>query len=150
MSVEEVIKNFSSRFIATREPAGNLRGHVMPSGSRSSHSSDRYWQALEEFKKLYPPTIMGYELKDILCCVDPNEYEELKNQELLNVVAKWLYDERLMMQGIAPPQYIKHAVCRGCGPIFIFESSPVYVLGCPWCHVRAKGLKVPRPKLKGV
>lgn len=61
----------------------------------------------------------------------------------LRALARVLVERRAMERGEVPEDWIHHAKCRGCGPIWFWTTGNF--LGCPWCHVRAKGLPVPSP-----
>lgn len=53
-----------------------------------------------------------------------------------------------MERGIVPPGWDKVATCAGCGPVPLWASGTF--AGCPWCHVRHKGLPVPQPAEAGI
>lgn len=54
-----------------------------------------------------------------------------------------LIERREMNRGIVPPDYIKKASCKHCGPIWLWFSGAVQ--GCPWCWNRISGDPIPRP-----
>ncbi|WP_297926382.1 hypothetical protein [Metallibacterium sp.] len=61
---------------------------------------------------------------------------------------RWLHvlaENARMQQGIAPPGWTQPSHCHHCGPVSLWPGAPATVLGCPWCHVRRAGGKVPRP-----
>ncbi len=35
--------------------------------------------------------------------------------------------------GERPPHYTRAAFCAHCGPVWLWETAPARVLGCPWC-----------------
>lgn len=35
--------------------------------------------------------------------------------------------------GERPPHYTRVVLCEHCGPVWLWESAPPRVLGCPWC-----------------
>lgn len=63
---------------------------------------------------------------------------------VLRAFASAIVGRRTREAGRVPSGYSEHAHCRWCGPIWApFRGS---FLGCPWCHVRAKGIPIPRPE----
>jgi hypothetical protein len=63
--------------------------------------------------------------------------------ETLAAFARSLVQRREMDQGKVPSHYTERAICRRCGPIWLWFSGEV--LGCPWCWNRATGKSIPRP-----
>lgn len=83
------------------------------------------------------------------------EYADLDDDQLVGLLACWR-DDSFRERGVPAPGDTATAFCRGSGPVLLHPSvaalAPVVngvprVLGCPWCHHRAKGRRVPRPKL---
>ena len=71
--------------------------------------------------------------------------EELSADGLLHFLRCRLERES-MQRGIAPAGWMQASYCARCGPILIWQGAPVHdLIGCPWCHVRRSGGKVPRP-----
>lgn len=54
-----------------------------------------------------------------------------------------LCERRGMERGIVPQGWTKIASCGSCGPVWLW--APGEFAGCPWCHVRVKGLPIPLP-----
>ncbi len=85
------------------------------------------------------------ELKDAL---SPKDIEDWMNDALgaaaLEAFVKALTQRGEMDQGKRPDHYTERAICRRCGPIWLFHSGKV--LGCPWCLNRRAGRPIPRPE----
>ncbi len=64
--------------------------------------------------------------------------------DVLTAFARSLAQRREIHQGIVPPGHTKSAVCRHCGPIWLWFSGEV--LGCPWCWNRVAERPIPRPQ----
>ena len=71
-------------------------------------------------------------------------HESRINNETLSAFPLSLTYRRYMNQGIRPPTYNKPALCKNCGPVWLWFSDEV--LGCPWCWNRATGKPIPRPQ----
>jgi len=69
----------------------------------------------------------------------------LANPELMAAFASAVEADDMRVRGEAPPEYTTPAVCRHCGPVWLWPGAPAEVLGCPWCVHVAKGRKIPRP-----
>jgi len=69
--------------------------------------------------------------------------EGLISTDTLNCFIKSLIDRQKINQGIRPNNYNKPAICKNCGPVWLWFSGEV--LGCPWCWNRANGNPIPRP-----
>ncbi len=63
--------------------------------------------------------------------------------ETLTAFTESLLQQRDMAIGIVPATYTQKAVCRRCGPVWLWVEG--IVDGCPWCFHRAAGRAVPRP-----
>lgn len=61
----------------------------------------------------------------------------------LRTFAMVLCERRGMERGVVPQGWTEIASCAGCGPVWLWAVGEF--AGCPWCHVRAKALPVPRP-----
>lgn len=48
-----------------------------------------------------------------------------------------------MDRGEQPAHYTERAICKYCGPIWLWFVGEV--LGCPWCQNRGANLPIPRP-----
>lgn len=64
----------------------------------------------------------------------------------LHAFCRALECSRTREAGQRPDHYTQPAFCAGCGPVWLWASSPPEVLGCPWCLTRAKGCSIPRPE----
>ncbi|MCF6355960.1 MAG: hypothetical protein L3J26_12810 [Candidatus Polarisedimenticolaceae bacterium] len=60
----------------------------------------------------------------------------------LSAFAHALAQRREMDQGKCPTHYTKQAVCKQCGPVWLWFAGEV--LGCPWCWNRANNRPIPR------
>ncbi|MEA3275951.1 MAG: hypothetical protein U9Q81_11795 [Pseudomonadota bacterium] len=78
----------------------------------------------------------------------PEDIEDWRNGDIssdtLAAFARSLVQRREMDQGKRPAHYTEHAICRHCGPIWLWVSGEV--LGCPWCWNRAADRPIPRPR----
>jgi hypothetical protein len=63
--------------------------------------------------------------------------------EMLTAFAGSLVQQREMKKGKIPASYTKKAMCRHCGPVWLWIEGTVD--GCPWCFHRATGTIIPRP-----
>lgn len=63
----------------------------------------------------------------------------------LEAFARLFRTDECRRQGKRPAHYTATAICRGCGPVPIFEGTTERVLGCPWCYNRINRLPIPRP-----
>lgn len=63
--------------------------------------------------------------------------------EVLRAYAEAVAERKQRERGEVPANYTARTVCRGCGPVPIFEGAPGEVLGCPWCWNRLAGKPVP-------
>lgn len=61
----------------------------------------------------------------------------------LATFAQSLLQRQQMNRGERPAHYTERAICRHCGPIWLWFSGEV--LGCPWCWNRKAGRPIPRP-----
>lgn len=66
------------------------------------------------------------------------------NPAQLEAFAHLFRTDECRRQGKRPAHYTATAICRGCGPVPIFEGTTGHVLGCPWCYNRTNGLPIPR------
>ena len=75
-----------------------------------------------------------------------NDWDQcMIDQPLLDWLAQSVADEQKRLKGIVPDGWVEIVNCSGCGFVYLWEGCPSNVLGCPWCHVRAKGITIPRP-----
>lgn len=66
------------------------------------------------------------------------------SSETLAAFAQSMVQRREMDQGKAPAQYTERAVCKQCGPVWLWFAGEV--LGCPWCWNRIAGRPIPHPQ----
>lgn len=64
--------------------------------------------------------------------------------ETLTAFANVLVQRREMDQGKCPTHYTKQAICKQCGPVWLWFAGEV--LGCPWCWNRVNNRPMPRPQ----
>jgi len=67
------------------------------------------------------------------------------SNECLKAFAQSFIQRREMTQGIIPSSYTKPAVCKQCGPVWLWFTGEVQ--GCPWCWNRTEGSPIPRPQV---
>jgi hypothetical protein len=89
-------------------------------------------------------TITPVEVREALAPQDIEEWckGNLSNANLATY-AQLLVERRERDQGKRPACYTKQAICKNCGPIWLWISGEV--LSCPWCWNRAAGKPIPRP-----
>jgi hypothetical protein len=77
---------------------------------------------------------------------DWHDYKD--NPAALRSWADLLAKNRMIEQGIVPPNFSAVTRCKNCGDIFVPPSliNGGQVLSCPWCFNRYKNLPIPRPK----
>ena len=77
----------------------------------------------------------------------PEDIEEWRkgdiNADTVAAFARSLMRRMEMEQGRAPVHYTERAICKQCGPVWMWFSGEVE--GCPWCWNRAAGRKIPNP-----
>lgn len=87
-------------------------------------------------------------LSEVLDSLAEEDVEDWRNGlidgDTLAVFARSLAQRREMKQGKRPDHYTEQAVCKQCGPIWLWLSGEV--LGCPWCWNRVAGKPIPRPE----
>lgn len=84
------------------------------------------------------------ELQDALAPEDLDDWREGKlDQNSLAAFARSLVQRREMDQGVRPANYTAHAICKHCGPVWLWFSGDVQ--GCPWCWNRVAERPIPRP-----
>ena len=84
------------------------------------------------------------ELYDVLAPADIDEWRHGNfDPDALKDFARLIVQRNDMDLGKVPDHYTKRAVCKHCGPVWLWFSGEV--LGCPWCWNRVAGRPVPRP-----
>ena len=63
--------------------------------------------------------------------------------DTLRTFAQTLVWDQERAQGKAPAHYAKRALCRQCGPIWLWTKGTF--VSCPWCRNRVSGDPIPRP-----
>jgi len=93
--------------------------------------------------------------ESVLAAISIREIESLDGHDS-GLIESYLYalrDSALRARGKVPGDETAPAICRKCGPVWlapeVAEVAPSVggwprVLGCPWCHVKDRGL-IPRP-----
>jgi hypothetical protein len=72
------------------------------------------------------------------------EWSDIKDDPAaLEDFAYSVHTRRLIDRGEVPPDYKYVAVCRGCGPVWLWFKGKLE--GCPWCGNRLQGKPVPFP-----
>jgi hypothetical protein len=74
-----------------------------------------------------------------------NEWPEIKDDpETIKALAHVIETRHMRERGEIPAHYTTVTLCKGCGPVPIFEGVPDHVEGCPWCFNRVQGRPVPK------
>lgn len=93
--------------------------------------------------------------ESVLAAISIHEIESLEGYGS-RFIGSYLYalrDSALRARGKVPGDETAPAICRKCGPIWLASEVAAValsvdgwprVLGCPWCHVKDRGL-IPRP-----
>jgi len=89
-------------------------------------------------------TIAPHEIHEALTSEDLDAWHkgEVSIEELA-AFAFSLAQRQEMNQGKRPAHYIQHAICKQCGPVWLWFTGEV--LGCPWCWNRKNNRPIPRP-----
>lgn len=75
-----------------------------------------------------------------------DDWDEISSDPAqLAAAAELLRTDECRRAGHIPPHYTATTICKGCGPVSIFEGTTGHVSGCPWCYNRVNGLPIPRP-----
>jgi len=83
-----------------------------------------------------------------LNCRAGDDWNEIKNDpNILEAFSKAALYSITRQKGLIPRDYTATTICKNCGEVPIDPSirNDGYVLGCPWCLNRAKGLPIPKP-----
>ena len=84
------------------------------------------------------------ELRGVLTQKDIENFHTGKiTVETLIALARSMVLRRELNQGKVPSRFNKHAICKQCGPVWLWDSSEVVF--CPWCLNREEGKPIPRP-----
>ncbi len=84
---------------------------------------------------------------DLLTCANLDE-------AALRSYLQSIRDTQLRERGEVPLRETAKGICCSCGPIWLAPEvaacAPIIdgyprVLGCPWCHIRIRGLRIPHP-----
>ncbi len=70
-------------------------------------------------------------------------YNDKMSINELEAFSSSLVQRKVMDQGKTPSHYTQKAICKWCGPIWLWISEEV--LGCPWCWNRATGKPISHP-----
>jgi hypothetical protein len=108
----------------------------------SAEDDSKLLEALSSACRSLP--ITPVEVRDALA---PEDIEDWRKGDItddhLAAFAQSLVQRREMKQGKVPTHYTERALCKHCGPIWLWFSGEVE--GCPWCWNRATGHPIPRP-----
>lgn len=63
--------------------------------------------------------------------------------EAMSAFALALSQRKSIDAGKRPTNYTERAICKQCGPIWLWQEGTVYA--CPWCSNRLAGNPIPRP-----
>ena len=91
------------------------------------------------------PNLHGLTLAEMEEAAGEDWPEVRDDPAVLEALANAVVTRRQRQRGECPPHWTAHCECAGCGPVFLWPSSPARVLGCPWCFNRAEGRPIPRP-----
>jgi hypothetical protein len=84
------------------------------------------------------------EVREAMATADIEDWHNGEiSRDALAAFARALAQRREMDQGKRPAHYIERAVCKQCGPIWLWSSGKVQ--GCPWCWNQVAGKPIPRP-----
>ena len=92
-----------------------------------------------------PPNHHGLTLAELVRAAGEDWAVVRDDPAMLEALAHAVITSRQRERGERPPHWTAHCECAGCGPVFLWPSSPGQVLGCPWCLNRAQGSPIPRP-----
>ncbi len=74
-----------------------------------------------------------------------DDWQEIHNDPVqLEAFAHALRTSETRQRGERPDHYTQAAECARCGPVWLWEGAPDYVVNCPWCLNNGP---VPRPGL---
>ena len=72
------------------------------------------------------------------------KWSDIKNDPAaLQTLAYSIHTQRMIDRGEVPSDYKYIALCRGCGPVWLWYKGKLE--GCPWCWNRLRGKTVPYP-----
>lgn len=88
--------------------------------------------------------ITPFEVKEAMSSEDLKDWREgAISVDFLSAFACSQLLRLEMDQGKRPAHYTQRAICKHCGPIWLWFSGEV--LGCPWCWNRTADKPIPRP-----
>ena len=86
-------------------------------------------------------------LREVRSELTQDDIEDFDNGDIsratLTAFAQSLLQHQDMNQGKRPEHYSEQALCKHCGPIWLWFSGQVP--SCPWCWNRVAGSPIPRP-----
>lgn len=85
----------------------------------------------------------GLSVAELRQAAGPDWQQIQDDPRLLDAFAHAVMVGRMRRRGEVPAHYTARTVCKGCGPVLIFEGVPDQVDGCPWCFNRLQGLPIP-------
>lgn len=148
MSIETLLDALAVPPVPPKESAGEpLEPPSTLAGAPGSLGSPRKTSTLDEdlVRACHALVITPSEMHDSLA---PEDIEDCRkgdiSDETLTAFARSLVHRREMDQGKVPTHFTEHAICKHCGPIWLWFAGVVQ--GCPWCWNRVAGRPIPRPK----
>ena len=88
-------------------------------------------------------SVHGLSVAELRQAAGPDWQQIQDDPRLLDAFAHAVMVGRMRRRGEVPAHYTARTVCKGCGPVPIFEGVPDRIDGCPWCFNRVQGLPVP-------
>jgi hypothetical protein len=151
--------NVPAEHVQQPSPAANLAN--IANLSMDNHEDSQLSQYSQDVLAEYRDRLL---VIAAMAGVDPTLVHDLTSADLtactevsgqvLRAYVHGLRDADQRAHGKVPDDETAPALCRLCGPIWVAPEvaavAPVVdgwprLLGCPWCHVRHAGLRVPRP-----
>ncbi len=89
-------------------------------------------------------SICHLEVRNELVLEDIEEWHKGHiSSDTLAAFASSLVQRREMDKGKVPAHFTEQAICKQCGPVWLWFSGKVQ--GCPWCWNRVNNKPIPRP-----
>jgi hypothetical protein len=104
--------------------------------------------ALHTERRMTRPDWHGYTACELQAAAGEDWPEVATRADALAALALLLRTQAQRDRGEIPEHYTSVALCRTCGPVWLFEGEPGPVVACPWCLATKPGAPVPRPILE--